>query len=565
MSRIRLAALAAVCLASTSVAAEGKVKISVVPYAPLYDSIPRATGERIAETLVTELQNNEAFEVAPLPDEGGGAAAAAPEAKKGPSDAASKAIEAAKADLEKGKDLLGKRKVKPALDAFDRTIAAYEKHADAVFDVQPLVQANLKRAVALFLLGREDEAAKGPIPAAVRLDPSITLTAGEEYANVFVGEVEKARKRLAAEGYGALRIDTTPPGAQVKVDDRDATTTPVLVKGLLPGVHYVQIKPPGGDWYAQKIEVKRDDTAKITPDTQTKKEGAIAATVTYLSKNNLDDGAKKQIDAIAAKTGAAFVVIGGAYAKGPNMGIVSLLYSKAKGGFVDLPALELDRDMLGAAIEINKISGEIALATDAFGSPAKLPRPLAADAKAGAEKINEVDFAVAAVATKDGGGGGAVGAPAGAGNVGVRSDGGARKPVSGRRPIVGGKPEDGMGPEAAATPVEKPAPVALGGAPVVKPKLEVDENGMVVSKKDDFAAPPTKAAVDAEKARKYMVGGGSIEDEKAFEEEDDGLLSSPIFWVATVGGVLLVGGAVVLGTTLVGDSAPSQATATITW
>ncbi len=548
-----MATLFVACLASTSAAAEGKVKISVVPYAPLYDSIPRATGERIAETLVTELQNNEAFEVAPLPDEGG--SAAAPEAKKGPTDAANKAIEAAKADLEKGKDLLGKRKVKPALDAFDRAIGAYDKFPEAAFDLKPLVEASLKRAVALFLLGREDEAAKGPIPAAVRLNPTITLTPGDEYANVFVGEVEKAKKRLAAEGYGALRIDTTPPGAQVKVDDRDATTTPVLVKGLLPGTHFVSIKPPGGDWYAQKIEVKRDETAKITPDSQTKKEGPIAATVTYLSKNNLDDGAKKQIDAIAARTGAAFVVIGGAYAKGTNMGIVSLLYSKAKGGFVDLPALELDRDMLGAAIEINKISGEIALATDAFGSPAKLPRPIAADAKAGAEKINELDFAVAAVAVKDAGGGATV-APAA---------GGGRRPVSGRRPIVGGRPEDGIGPEAAVTPEVKPTPVAVGGAPVVKPKLEVDENGMVVSKKDDFAAPPTKAALDAEKARKYMMGGGSIEDEKAFEEEDDGLLSSPMFWVATVGGVLLVGGGVTAGVMLSDGGAPTQATATVSW
>lgn len=569
---------AALALLLAPLAAQAaKVKVVVVPYAPLYDSIPRATGEQIAQTLESGLSSKDSIELVKLPADGEGsgkpmiAASAAQLA----------AVEAAKADFERGKGLLAKRKVKPALDAFDKAIAGFEANGPALLEVEPLVQAQLKKAVALFLMGREDQALQGAIPAALRLDPTFKLEAGAEYQQVFIDQVEKVRKQMQAGGNGQLRVDTTPPGAKIWLDGREASYSPVMVTGVLPGTHYVKVKPPGADPYVQVVEIKKGELFRITPDDGKAKEGQVGALVTFLSKNQLDDGAKKQVQALAKKLGAEKAVIGGAYAQGANMGIVTYLYSAKENGFTELQKITLDREMLGATIEINKISNELETRLASIDPVSTLPRPMAEGAKPGEEKINEVDFsgdlaAGASVAAKKEEQGGKV-TPAS----------GSRAPAGGRRPI--GAPAapaptgGGKAPEtAAATPAPAaPAPAvaaapateakptsgrAPAGAPAAAapaPVVAADDTGMVFrdEKKDDFAATPK-----AEPERKYQYAAGTtIEDETAFDQpvvsSSGGLLSKWWFWTG-VG--VLAAGAVTAGV-MAGGSTTDNATGKVTW
>lgn len=566
-ARASASALSAMTLLFAPLAATAqKAKLVVIPYAPLYDSIPRATGEQIAQTLESGLGGKSNIELVKLPGEGSDAnkpliAATAEQIA---------AVEAGRKDVERANGLLAKRRVKPAQDAYAKAIAAFQANGPAMMDVAPLVEANLKMAVTLFLMGNEDQAVKGPIPAALRLDPSIKLEAGAEYQQVFIDQVEKVRKELLGAGHGSLRVDTTPPGAKIHVDDRDAAYSPVMISGILPGKHYVKIKPPGADPYIQVVEVKKDETFRITPDDGKGKEGPMGALVTLMAKNELNDGVKTQLQALTQKAGAQKAVIGGAYAQGASMGIVSYLYSAKENSLVELQRLTLDRDMLGATIEINKIANELESRVAEGGTTVTTPRPMAENAKPGAEKINEIDFSGELAA------GAAVAAEAGkeaATPATVRGS-------AGRRPITRDEPRKpaggGLAPEANAAPVEGAAGTAVATAPVGStgrapaggpapapapaPAAQFNDSALAFrddNKVPDFAAPEPAAAPE----QKYRYAAGtSIEDEGAFDQpaiqtDKGGLLSKWWFWTG-VG--VLAAGAVTAGVAAGGSSeAPS--------
>lgn len=528
------AGVLAALLVSPVLARADAVKVVVVPYAPLYDSIPRATGERIAETLQEGLRPNADVQLVELPAEGAKAA----KDSKFATPAQVQAVAAAKAELDKGRTHLSKRRMKPALDAFTRAIEGMEQNAAALEEVEPLVEAYLKKAVAQFRMGQEDQASKGSLPKAIRLQPSMRLQPGDEYDQVFVDLFDQVRAGMANDGAGSLRVDTTPPGAGIWVDGRDAMTSPVMVTGLLPGVHYVKIKLPSTEPYVERVEIRKDELFRISPDEGGSQQGLVAGLVTLLSRNELGNDARAQIETVAQRTGAQVVVVGGAYAKGSSLGLATYAFHVGSGTFTQLQSLTLDRDMLGAAIEINKVANELGGKLTTAGDSVAIPRPIADDAKAGAEKIHEVDFAVnlsaPAAAKKDDGRPAVV--PAG---------GGSRRPIGGRTPIGGGKaPEEASaapagledGAAVAAAPAAPPAPA------VEKKPAPVTQDFLLPSRGEDFGAP---AAQEKQTATYSYSGGVSLADEASFDEpkkEGGGLFSKWWFWTAA--GVVATGATV---------------------
>ncbi|HWV37082.1 MAG TPA: PEGA domain-containing protein [Vulgatibacter sp.] len=530
---LRAGVLAAM-LATPVLAGADAVKVVVVPYAPLYDSIPRATGDRIAETLKEGLRSNAELELVDLPAEGERAATgskfATPEQVQ--------AVSAAMAELEKGRSHLSKRRMKPALDAFTRAIEGMEKNAPALEEVEPLVEAYLKKAVAQFRMGQEDLAAQNTLPHAIRLEPARRLQAGEEYDQVFVDLYDRVRAGMADHGTGSLRVDTTPPGAGIWVDGREAMTSPVLVTGLLPGVHYVKIKLPSTEPYVERVEIRKDELFRISPDEGSTQQGLGAGLVTLLSRNELGEEARTQIEAVAQRTGAQVVVVGGAYAKGASLGLATYAFHAGSGTFSRLQSLTLDRDMLGAAIEINKVANELGGKLTASGDSVAIPRPIADDAKAGAEKIHEVDFFVnlsaPAASPRDDGRPAVV--PAG---------GGSRRPIGGpRTPIGGGKaPEEASagqvedGAAVAAAPIAEPAAPAAEKRPAV-----VAEDFLLPSRGEDFGVPANE---EKQTATYSYSGGVTLADEATFDEpkkKDGGLFTKWWFWTAA--GVVATGATV---------------------
>jgi hypothetical protein len=589
------AALPAALTVLAALPAGAATKTLVVPYAPLFESIPRATGERFSGYLIDSLRNNDAVEIVELPGEAeGGAAAAGAVSSKAATPDQRAAVAAALEDIDKGKSLLKKRNIKPALDAFTRAIQAFESNGPAVEDIGPLVDAHLKRAVALYFMGREDEASKVNLTAALRLKPDLTLKAGagdDQYGDKFVQRFEQVRKELMAGGAGDVRVDTAPPNAKIWVDNRETPASPVLIKGLIPGVHYVTIKLPATDPYVQSIEIKKGQLAKISPDAgAAKSTGLVSGLLDSLGKNSLDDKIAAQLKAIASKSGADLVVLGGAFAQGKDMGIVTFLYSTRKPGMVELHRVTTDRDLLGVTVDINSLANQISDRLKAWGDPVALPRPVAADAKPGEAQVNEVDYtgliAGAPVEKKEDRQG-----PRGPVGPGSRKPIG--KPVGPITPAGGGgaRPEEAaaapQGIEAAgavvaaATPAPQPAPEVAAAPPppptpapapkVAEPAKPVDPNAsaddLLSDLKVDDEDKPAEAAPDPEAAKKAELSKVAATDiEQAYQEikinqdsgiqveqeqrpvESSGLTSKWWFWTgAAVVVAAAVGGGVAAG------------------
>ncbi|HLV60956.1 MAG TPA: PEGA domain-containing protein [Fredinandcohnia sp.] len=530
---------AALVAAWAPAAAAEPTRVLVLPYAPLYDSIPRATGEQIGKTFEDGLRGNAAVTLRSLPGE------AAPRPGKAATEAQKAAVLEARMELEKARGLLAKRRVKPALDGFEAVIRKLEENAIALEDTSTLVEAHLRKAAALFLMGREAEAASatGPIARALVLDPSVVLDESEGYGKPFIELVDKVRQEdIAGRGLGELRVDTTPPGALVWVDGREALTSPVRVMGLIPGTHYVTIKLPSEDPYTEVVEVRKDELFHISPDDEAARpEGPVATLVAHLSKNRIDDEAKAQLGQLAQAAQADVVLFGGAFADGAEMGIVSFVYAAADGSVSALQRITVNREMLGLTIEVNKVTSEFLGRLPAPGEPMALPAPLAASARPGAEKINEVDMTVDFAAFKrEGGRGGAV-TPV--------QDRGPRRPVGGPRTPIGGP----------RAPIGAPQPPAGGGA---RPELSqasptLEEAEPAPAPAEDFLdfrdTTREPEPVVTEKPAFTYSGGVSIEDEMPLAEEPQvrkpGLLSRWWFWT---GAALVVGGAVGAGIAMSG-------------
>jgi hypothetical protein len=552
----------------------------VVPYAPLFESIPRATGERFSGYLIDSLRNNDAVEMVELPGETAEGPAGAAASSKAATPEQRLAITTAMEDIEKGKALLKKRNVKPAFDAFSRAVDTFAANGPAVEDIAPLVEAHLKRAVCLYFMGREDEASKVNLPAALRLKPDLMLKAGTgegEYGDKFVQRFEQVRKELMAGGNGDVRVDTAPPNAKIWVDNRETPPSPVVIKGLIPGIHYVTIKLPATDPYVQLIEIKKGQLAKISPDVaEAKSTGLVSGLLDSLGKNTLDDKITAQLKAIATKSGAELIVLGGAFAQGKDMGIVTFLYNPKKPGMVELRRVTTDRDLLGVTVDINSLANQIADRLKAWGDPIALPRPVAADAKKGEEQVNEIDYSPLI---------------AGAPVEKKEERGGARGPVGPRKPIGkpigpvtpasggGARPEEAAAPsieEAAAAPVAvaaaptpppeppkaAPAPTPAPAAPAPAPAAPANPDGSASDLLSDLATTedkPAEAQPDPEAEKKKAMGGvapNTIEQEykelaimkdsglaetEPKKDEGGGLTSKWWFWTAV--GVVAAGAA----------------------
>lgn len=530
---------AALCVALAPAAASADTtRVLVLPYAPLYDSIPRATGEQIAKTFEDGLRGKSTIALRSLPGE------SAETTAKAATDAQKAAIAEARAELEKARGLLARRRVKPALDGFEAVIQKLEANAIAMENTEALVEAHLRKAAALFLMGREAEAESGPIVQALVLNPSIVLDESDGYGAPFIELVEKVRQgEIAERGLGELRVDTTPPGALVWVDGREALTSPVRVLGLVPGTHYVTIKLPSEEAYTEVVEIRKDELFRISPDEgAAPAEGPVTTLVTHLSKNQLDEQGKAQLAQLAQTAEADVVVFGGAFADGAEMGIVSFLYSPTENAISRLQRITLNREMLGATIEINKVSTEFLDRLPSIGQGLDLPSPLAAEAKPGAEKINEVDMTVDYTAFKREGGRGPAVVPV--------QERGPRRPIgSPRAPIGAPQPPAGGGarPELGqATPSLdfEDAPAVAQPEPTPAPEEDF------LDFRDSTREP--EPVVTEAPAFTYS-GGISIEDEVPLGDEPqvrkDGLLSRWWFWT---GAAIVVGGAVTAGVAMSG-------------
>jgi len=105
---------------------------------------------------------------------------------------------------------------------------------------------------------RRTKAATTDLEEAFKLDPARPIDPGS--ARRFSRLLSDVRRRLI----GRLSVDSVPPGATVKVDDRNVGQTPVVDAPVLRGQRYVDVTRPGFVPAAAEVRIGTRETARLS-------------------------------------------------------------------------------------------------------------------------------------------------------------------------------------------------------------------------------------------------------------------------------------------------------------
>ena len=146
---------------------------------------------------------------------------------------------------------------------------------------------------------------------------------------------DKVRGKLLRKKRGTLKITTTPPGAEVRLDGIARGKTPVVLKDLVRGDHYVQVRHPDAGLGAQRVRVKggnvRDAEIALSKElgpgpVQDADKKVVASLIERARKGTLDQTFRDQAEAIAVQVRARYVVVGHIAPQGNGFVLSAYLY-----------------------------------------------------------------------------------------------------------------------------------------------------------------------------------------------------------------------------------------------
>jgi hypothetical protein len=74
----------------------------------------------------------------------------------------------------------------------------------------------------------------------------------------------RAAKAPAVKSVLIVFIESTPPGALIRVDGRDLGPTPLTVRQMRPGTHTIELRMPGYKPWSQRLTVAAGDNRRVT-------------------------------------------------------------------------------------------------------------------------------------------------------------------------------------------------------------------------------------------------------------------------------------------------------------
>jgi hypothetical protein len=349
---LALALSALVALPPAAWAVSPRTSVVVVPYAQ-YLGVPDGVAERVVELLRQDLQGREELKLVSMK--------AAPRSPPPPDP---------RVELGKAAQLAQKGRHAAAAESLQKAIALMTSRP-AALDGQLLSDAALQLAVERLASGDED-GGDAALAQLVRLFPQRELNAAD-YPPAFLVELSGIRRRMLAAPRGSLRV-LSPPGtgeARVFVDGRAASGTPLLVKDLIPGEHFVRVERAGSAW-GEKVVVIAGVETKVAP--QPGASGPAAELTGALLLGELDRAAVMTAGRLARAAGAQAAVFGAVLRDGDSVAVKSFLCVAKGDRLFALAPLRLDAELLGGLVQMVKLGDDVV--AKLLSPPAEPPLPL---------------------------------------------------------------------------------------------------------------------------------------------------------------------------------------------
>ena len=272
-----LAGLLALLLAGGALAQE-RPSVLVLPYAPVREGASSAAGEKAAALLRNELNGAARLKLATLEN----ATAKKPKAALRKD---ADALASAHAGLAMAKELIKKLQFKEAIAELEKAIQRMEGQHPYI-DFEDLIDAFLNLAVAHLRQGSDSDGEKA-LAQVVRLDPARALDP-EKFPPVFIRTFDGVGKRLKKAPRSSIEVKSDLAGAEVFLDGRQVGRTPLVIKELIDGAHFLRV----GDTWSSRVEVAAGARVEVTAELASA-DDLVAALVTHMSNELASfDGSK---------------------------------------------------------------------------------------------------------------------------------------------------------------------------------------------------------------------------------------------------------------------------------
>jgi hypothetical protein len=272
---------------------------------------------------------------------------------------------AGKGSLANGDAELARKQLEAALDRYEAGLASVRK-------MEAVLEALGYLGVAS-IAGGYDADAKDYFKRVVALAPDAQPL--DEYPDKAKKLYLKVRTKLLRKKRGSLKISTPTKGALVKVDGVDVGKTPVTVRKLVRGYHYIQVEDEDGALAAKRVKVKGGKTkrVKLEPSDEVGPKpikpvdaGVEAALVEMARNYQVGSTFRGLCEQIAKQTRARFVVEGHIAAEGNGFVFTGFIYGTEEKQVAAFDRFKFRADLASALVQSSKFVDALEAAVKSF-------------------------------------------------------------------------------------------------------------------------------------------------------------------------------------------------------
>lgn len=360
MTRLLPAALFFAVPVATLAEVDDGPRVAVVPFGALTGDIPQKAGSKAAGMLLGEIKNTDSLQ-------------AVENKKNAFVDPRAEVLARARNYVEEAKGLRTKRKFRLAEEALTKALSEFRAAAPSVTDIAEVEDAMALLAAVQFNTGKDDEGQKN-LSTAISLAPNRELPLAQTSA-LFSRLVAETRKAVQVSPKGSLQVDSIPLGAPVYVDGLLLGNTPLLVKGVPPGLHFWRVQLPSGENAGGTLDVSVSKPMRVSgvtagndPETRI---------LSALSQNRLDETVVALAKEHAQASHADLVILGALSQDSKHLALDSFVLTAASGELRRLPRTTFDAELLSAGMEFYNLAGQLAKTKGKLGDPVKVPSTVA--------------------------------------------------------------------------------------------------------------------------------------------------------------------------------------------
>lgn len=341
-------------------------KVYVFPYQPVFRGVAKEITSQTTDLLKNEIKHSDdvqlqkgpifipesaATEVTPLSD---------------------KDLRIAEKLRKSGENYYAKFQFDRAIKAFKGSLAKYESSLALMKDFSPVLDTLLMLSVCYYRTDHEKEGAMMLIKV-IRLKPDLVLDP-EKYPPMFRNTAEAIKKKLLRKRRGEIEVVANEEGASVYFDGNKVGVTPILMKQLVPGDHFVRVEKEGLQPWAGKVTVVSTQRRRVLAALGGVKKlsGPLGEIAGDLRANRISSQTRKTAAQQGRKIGADFVILGGVSKVGQNYRVGTFLLDVSKNVLCPLPEIKFDPDLLGASVEVYNMASVLYKRVEGCPDPVKV-------------------------------------------------------------------------------------------------------------------------------------------------------------------------------------------------